>query len=64
MSAEQTFGEKVFVVIGDFRQVAPVVRGNGPSTVFDASIKSSYLWSCFHLLSLSQPIRDAIDIQY
>ena len=40
------------------------MKGNGPSAVFDASVKSSYLWNHFQLLSLSQPIRDAQDITY
>lgn len=64
MDNQEAFGGKVFVGIGDFRQVAPVVKGNGPSAVFNASVKSSYLWNHFQLLSLSQPIRDAQDITY
>ena len=61
---DQPFGNKPFVGIGDFRQVAPVVKSSGPSAVFDASIKSSYLWNTFQLQSLRQPIRDYEDLPY
>ena len=64
MGNKQPFGGKVFIGIGDFRQVAPVVKANGPSSIFEASVKLSNLWSCFQLLSLFQPIRDSEDISY
>ena len=37
------FGAKIVVGLGDFRQVAPVVRNGGPTGSFDASIRSSWL---------------------
>lgn len=60
----EPFGNKTFVGLGDFRQVAPVVRAGGPSSVLNASVKSSFLWRCFDLLQLHEPIRDSIDLEY
>ena len=60
----EPFGGKVVVGLGDFRQVAPVVPEGGPSAIFDASIRSSYLWQSFNILSLTQPIRNAIDPEF
>ena len=61
---DRPFGNKTFVGLGDFRQVAPVVRGGGPSTVLSSSIKSSYLWQYFISFQLTQPIRDFQDSEY
>ena len=58
------FGGKIFVGLGDFRQVAPVVRRGGPSAILNASVKSSYLWQFFECLRLYQPIRDSGDPIY
>src|SRR6202034_4108762 len=51
------FGNIPFVGVGDFRQVAPVVQGQGSTPSVLASIKSSPLWSRFRILSLNSPIR-------
>jgi len=61
---DRPFGGKVFVGLGDFRQVAPVVKNAGPSACFDASIRSSYLWPAFRVLPLTAPIRNAADPEY
>src|SRR5438552_8407196 len=47
---DRPFGGKVVVALGDFCQVAPVVKNGGPSACFDTSIRSSHLWSAFHIL--------------
>ena len=60
----QPFGNKAFIGLGDFRQVAPVVRGGGISAVLSCSVKSSYLWQYFKCLHLFQPIRDSGDLEY
>lgn len=63
-NSNEPFGNKTFVGLGDFRQVAPVVRHSGPSAVFHASVKSSNLWPLFHILHSTQPIRDSGDLSY
>ena len=60
----EPFGGKVVVALGDFRQVAPVVKDGGPSATFDASIRSSRLWESFQILSLTQPIQNAMDPEF
>ena len=56
------FGGKAFVGLGDFRQVAPVIRdASGPAATFDNSIRSSELWDRFQVLRLTAPIRYAGD---
>jgi hypothetical protein len=65
MGNQLPFGGKTFVGLGDFRQVAPVVRGcSGPSATLNSSIRSSYLWSHFKILRLTVPIRYAGDPVY
>ena len=58
------FGNIPFIGVGDFRQVAPVIKGIGPTTTFDTCIKSSPLWLNFRIYSLHQPIRSASDPGY
>lgn len=65
MGNGKPFGGKVFVAVGDFRQVAPVVKNaTGPTATFDSSIRSSYLWSYFQVLNLIQPVRNAADPEF
>jgi len=53
------------VGLGDFRQVAPVIRdASGPAATFDNSIRSSDLWQNFEILRLTAPIRYAGDPVY
>jgi hypothetical protein len=61
---DKPFGGKPFIGVGDFRQVAPVVRGGGLAAAIDASIRSSTLWLCFTLKKLEQPMRNATDLEY
>jgi hypothetical protein len=58
------FGGIPFIGIGDFRQVAPVVRGEGPTPLLLASIKSSRLWRSFRIFTLHKPHRSAEDPEY
>ena len=61
MKNEQPFGGKVIVILGDFRQTCPVIRGGTRAQVVDASIKSSPLWELFTIYRLTIPIRNAED---
>lgn len=56
------FGGKVFVLLGDFRQTCPVVRRGSRAQIVDASIKSSPLWRHFEIKRLTEPIRNAEDL--
>ena len=58
---DEPFGGKAFIGVGDFRQVAPVLKGAGEIEVIDASVRSSLLWSPFTILRLTAPIRNASD---
>jgi hypothetical protein len=58
------FGGKVFVLLGDFRQTGPVVRRGSRAQIVDASIKSSTLWPVFTILRLTEPIRNAEDLEF
>lgn len=62
--ANLPFGGKALIAVGDFRQVAPVVKGGSLADVIDASIKSSWLWPSFHVLHLTQPMRNAADLAF
>jgi hypothetical protein len=61
MDSTHPFGGKIVVGLGDFHQVAPIVKNGGPTQTFMASILSSSLWKKFHTLQLSDPIRNALD---
>jgi hypothetical protein len=64
MKCDAPFGGIPFVGIGDFRQVAPVVKGTGCTPALLASVKSSPTWPSFHLFKLHLPIRTARDPGY
>lgn len=64
MGVDAPFGGIPFIGLGDFRQVAPVVKGQGCIPTLLASIKSSRLWSKFTIHSLHEPIRGARDPEY
>ena len=61
MENDHPFGGKIVVVLGDFRQTCPVIRGGTRTQVIDASIKSSPLWELFTIYRLTIPIRNAED---
>src|SRR4051794_18595752 len=58
------FGRKLVVGVGDFHQVAPVVKNGGPTAALDASIRSSHLWDSFVVLGLTAPIRNASEPEF
>jgi hypothetical protein len=64
MNCGDSFGGKTVIAIGDFRQVAPVVKGGGPTACYMASVLSSPLWSLFQLHRLTAPIRNASDVEF
>ena len=65
MQNNYPFGGKLFLALGDFRQVAPVIRNSsGPTSTYLSSIRSSPLWHNFNILKLEIPIRNATDPQY
>lgn len=64
MKNDYLFGGKVFLGLGDFRQVAPIVSGTGLTSSYQASIRSSFLWSAFQILRLHDPIRNVSDLEY
>jgi hypothetical protein len=58
------FGGIPFIGIGDFRQVAPVVKGSGSTPSQLASVKSSSVWPSFRINALKIAIRSARDPEY
>jgi hypothetical protein len=65
MGNDIPFGGKLFIGLGDFRQVAPVVRGSsGPTATLNSSIRTSPLWNHFKVLRLTIPVRQAGDPVY
>lgn len=58
------FGGTVFIGIGDFHQVAPVVPYAGRTATILESIKSSPIWNTFKVYNLQKPVRDANDPIY
>jgi hypothetical protein len=58
------FGGKVLILLGDFRQTCPVIRRGTRAQVVDASIKSSPLFSTFTVARLTEPIRNAEDLEF
>lgn len=51
------FVGKCVVLGGDFRQILPIIPGGTRSDIVFASIKSSYLWSCCQILTLTKNLR-------
>lgn len=64
MECDEPFGGKVIILLGDFRQTCPVIRGGTRAQVVNASIKSSPLWSNFVIRRLSIPYRNAEDLPF
>ncbi|XP_022003995.1 uncharacterized protein LOC110901476 [Helianthus annuus] len=54
---EMTFGGKVMVFGGDFRQILPVVPNGSRRDIVNASITSSYIWSSCKVLTLTKNMR-------
>ena len=64
MKNQQPFGGKIIILLGDFRQTCPVIRGGSKADVLNASIKSSPLWPSFQKMQLTQLIRNADDPEF
>jgi|SRR3984957_11722431 len=62
--SNEPFGNKIFILLGDFRQTCPVIRGGTRRQVVDANIRSSPLWSTFSIRRLTQPYRNAEDPEF
>jgi len=60
----EPFGDIIFVMSGDFRQVLPVIPQGSHADIVSASIKNSYLWEFIEVFCLSENMRadDAIVI--
>jgi hypothetical protein len=54
MENDDIFGGKVFVCMGDFRQVLPIIRRGSKSRIIGASLKTSKLWKHAVILNLTQ----------
>ncbi|XP_041001530.1 uncharacterized protein LOC121247218 [Juglans microcarpa x Juglans regia] len=59
--SELTFGGKVVVFCGDFRQVLPVVRKGTRQQQVDSNLVSSYLWPTLIKLHLTENMRARLD---
>ncbi|XP_042954753.1 uncharacterized protein LOC122291181 [Carya illinoinensis] len=62
--SELTFGGKVIVFGGDFRQVLPVVRKGTRQEHVDASLVSSYLWPTLIKFHLTENMRARLDLVF
>ena len=58
------FGGKVFILLGNFCQTCPVVRGGHKVDIVDACLQQSPLWSLFHIWRLTVPVRNAQDLTF
>jgi len=58
------FGGKIIILLGDFRQTCPIIRQGSRTQIVAASIRSSPLWNEFTIERLTQPIRNAEDIEF
>ena len=58
------FGGKIVILLGNFRQMCPVIHGGSKADVLDASIKLSPLWLSFQKMQFTQLIRNAEDPEF
>jgi PIF1-like helicase len=64
MENDLPFRGKVVILLGDFCQTCPVIRGGSKVQVINTSIKSSPLWRHVVTLGLMAPFRNAQDPKY
>uniref|UniRef100_A0A0R0GBR8 ATP-dependent DNA helicase n=1 Tax=Glycine max TaxID=3847 RepID=A0A0R0GBR8_SOYBN len=62
-NSNQIFGGKVIVFGGDFRKILSVIPRGSHSDIINATINSSYLWSCYEVLRLTKNIRLKANLQ-
>lgn len=60
----QDFAGKIFIGMGDFKQIPPVVKYGDRSMIVNASIRYSPLWTRFNVRRLTIPMRAASDPEY
>ena len=63
MRHTRTFGGKVLLLGGDFRQILPVVPHGSRAVIVEASIKFADLWEKFQVLCLKNNVR-SIDADF
>ncbi|XP_019230102.1 PREDICTED: ATP-dependent DNA helicase PIF1-like [Nicotiana attenuata] len=56
-SIGSTFGGKIVVLGGDFRQILPVITKGTRQDIVNAALNSSYLWNHCHVLKLTKNMR-------
>jgi hypothetical protein len=61
---DMPFGGITVVGAGDFRQTVPVVPGMSSGDAIAASIRCSYIWKHFKVLTLTKRLRDAGDPEF
>ncbi|KAG9024106.1 hypothetical protein FRB95_012070 [Tulasnella sp. JGI-2019a] len=64
MDLEEPFGNKIFILVGDFWQTCLVIHHGTRRQVVDASIRASPLWDKFTICQLITPVQNASDPQY
>uniref|UniRef100_A0A8D8QAR4 ATP-dependent DNA helicase n=2 Tax=Cacopsylla melanoneura TaxID=428564 RepID=A0A8D8QAR4_9HEMI len=64
MHCNEPMGGKVFVALGDFRQIGPVIPYGQPSDVVQASFRNSHLWPLMKVISLTAALRTRNDAEY
>ncbi|KAH1111401.1 hypothetical protein GYH30_009967 [Glycine max] len=62
-NSNHIFGGKVIVFGGDFQQILPVIPRGSRSDIINATINSSYLWSCCEVLRLTKNMRLKANLQ-
>jgi ATP-dependent DNA helicase PIF1 len=64
INRNEPFGDIVFVMLGDFRQVLPVISRGSRADIVSASIKNSYLWESVEVFRLSENMRasDVVEV--
>ena len=58
---QTTFGGKVVILLGDFRQTCPVIPRGTKADLLNACISRCEFWPQFHITRLIAPIRNADD---
>ena len=60
-NSQRPFGGSRIVLLGDWAQIPPVIKGGSRPSIVDASFKKSALWNSFTSMHLTQPICNASD---
>ncbi|XP_055386179.1 uncharacterized protein LOC129615126 [Condylostylus longicornis] len=59
-----SFGGKIILLAGDFRQIPPIVPGASPKEIISLSLRSSALWQNFSILTLLHSMRAVHDAEF